>query len=72
MQEFHNLRDVLDAHRGQVKHLTVLAPANDPFRVDTPAGHRDGVWACQHADWDRHHRATPPSVARHSVGFRPG
>lgn len=24
--------------------LTVLAPQNDPFRVDTPAGHRDGEW----------------------------
>ena len=36
MQEFHNLRDVLDAHGGQLKHLTVLAPANDAFRVDAP------------------------------------
>jgi hypothetical protein len=24
--------------------LTVLDKANDPFRVDTPAGHRDGEW----------------------------
>jgi hypothetical protein len=24
--------------------LTVLAPQNDPFRVDTPARHRDGEW----------------------------
>jgi hypothetical protein len=24
--------------------LTVLASINDPFRVDTPAGHRDGEW----------------------------
>lgn len=24
--------------------LTVLAPANDPFRQDTPARHRDGAW----------------------------
>lgn len=24
--------------------LTVLAPQNDPFRVDTPARHRDGAW----------------------------
>jgi hypothetical protein len=38
MQGFHNVRDVLDAHGGQVKHLTVLAPANDPFRVDTRLG----------------------------------
>jgi hypothetical protein len=25
-----------------LKDLTVLAPQNDPFRVDTPARHRDG------------------------------
>jgi hypothetical protein len=24
--------------------LTVLAPQNDPYRLDTPAGHRDGKW----------------------------
>jgi hypothetical protein len=27
-----------------LKNLTVLAPQNDPFRVDTPARHRDGEW----------------------------
>lgn len=27
-----------------MKDLTVLAPQNDPFRVDTPARHRDGAW----------------------------
>jgi hypothetical protein len=27
-----------------MKALTVLAAQNDPFRVDTPAGHRDGAW----------------------------
>ena len=43
MQEFNNLRDVLDAHCGSLKDLTVLALANDPFRVDTDSGHRDGV-----------------------------
>lgn len=33
------------AERGcPMKDLTVLAPANDPFRVDTPARHRDGEW----------------------------
>jgi hypothetical protein len=30
--------------------LTVLAPANDPFRVDTPARHRDGAWLAMHAE----------------------
>ena len=32
-----------------MKDLTVLAPQNDPFRVDTPAGHRDGEWLAVHA-----------------------
>jgi hypothetical protein len=27
-----------------MKDMTVLAPQNDPFRVDTPARHRDGEW----------------------------
>lgn len=27
-----------------MSELTVLAAQNDPFRVDTPAGHRDGEW----------------------------
>ena len=30
--------------------LTVLAAQNDPFRVDTPASHRDGEWLAVHAD----------------------
>lgn len=28
----------------KLKDLTVLAPQHDPFRVDTPTGHRDGQW----------------------------
>src|SRR4029453_17527649 len=27
-----------------MKDLTVLAVQNDPFRIDTDAGHRDGAW----------------------------
>ena len=27
-----------------MKDLTVLAPQNDPFRLDTPANHRNGEW----------------------------
>jgi hypothetical protein len=27
-----------------MKDLTVLAPQNDPFRIDTPANHRDSKW----------------------------
>ena len=30
--------------------LTVLAVQNDPFRVDTPARHRDGEWLAMHAE----------------------
>ena len=30
--------------------MTVLAAQNDPFRVDTPAGHRDGEWLASEAD----------------------
>lgn len=42
------LRRVLD-EAGECEHLTmkdltVLAVQNDPFRVDTPARHRDGEW----------------------------
>ena len=33
-----------------MKALTVLAVQNDQFRVDTPAGHRDGVWLATTAD----------------------
>ena len=42
------LRQKLDEVRGEsgcsLKSLTVLSPQNDPFRTDTPAGHRDGEW----------------------------
>ena len=38
------LRAALEAGGGSLKSLTVLAPQNDPFRVDTAAGHRDGAW----------------------------
>ncbi|MGO9079902.1 MAG: hypothetical protein ACLQDY_12790 [Streptosporangiaceae bacterium] len=42
------LRAALDAVIAEtgcsLKALTVLAPQNDPFRVDTPARHRDGEW----------------------------
>jgi len=31
-------------HGLSMKDLTVLDVGNDPFRVDTPAGHRDGQW----------------------------
>lgn len=33
-----------DAYGCPLKDFTVLADQNDPFRVDTPAHHRDGAW----------------------------
>jgi hypothetical protein len=30
-----------------MKDLTVLAPQNDPFRIDRPSAHRDGQWLCR-------------------------
>jgi hypothetical protein len=33
-----------------LSELTVLAAQNDPFRVDTPARHRDGEWLAMQAD----------------------
>jgi hypothetical protein len=33
-----------------MKAVTVLAVQNDPYRADTPSGHRDGEWLAMHAD----------------------
>jgi hypothetical protein len=30
-----------------MRALTVLAPQRDPYRLDTPAGHRDGQWLAE-------------------------
>jgi hypothetical protein len=38
------LEDAIAEEGGSLKDFTVLAAQNDPFRVDTPAGHRDGEW----------------------------
>jgi hypothetical protein len=42
------LRQVLEAasyeNRCGMQDLTVLSPQTDPYRRDTPAGHRDGAW----------------------------
>jgi hypothetical protein len=38
------LEETAAEHGIPMKDLTVLATQNDPFRVDTPAGHRDGAW----------------------------
>lgn len=48
--ELSRLRAALESGGGSLKSLTVLAPQNDPFRVDTPAGHRDGAWLADTLD----------------------
>jgi hypothetical protein len=42
--EVGGLLATMKAAGGSMKGLTVLANQNDPFRVDTPARHRDGAW----------------------------
>src|SRR5262245_39117584 len=48
------LREVLEqacaAAKCSAKALTVLAAQHDPFRIDTPARHRDGHWLAVQAD----------------------
>jgi hypothetical protein len=44
------LRATLESAGGSMKSVTVLATQNDPFRVDTPAGHRDGAWLANTLD----------------------
>ena len=51
------LRAALNGTGRDMDWLTVLASQNDPFRVDTPAGHRDGAWL--RTMWDRHHLTAP-------------
>jgi hypothetical protein len=43
------LRETLEATGLPLRDLTVLAPQNDPYRVDTPARHRDGEWLAVNA-----------------------
>src|SRR4051812_8517494 len=38
------LKTAAEAYALSMGDLTVLAPANDPYRLDTPAGHRLGAW----------------------------
>lgn len=40
----YGLRATLESAGGSLKDWTVLSPQNDPFRLDTPANHRDGAW----------------------------
>jgi hypothetical protein len=51
--ESSGLREVLEAACADVgcrmSDLTVLSVQRDPFRADTPAGHRDGQWVGERA-----------------------
>lgn len=38
------LRATIESAGGSLKAWTVLSPQVDPFRLDTPANHRDGQW----------------------------
>ena len=38
------IREFKNGHKVGLDDLTVLAAQNDPYRVDTPAGHRDAEW----------------------------
>jgi hypothetical protein len=46
------------------KKLTVLSPQVDPYRLDTPAGHRDGAWLAEQLD-----RAVGPTRNIHWRGL---
>jgi hypothetical protein len=37
-------------NRASLDDLTVMAPFNDAYRFDTPAGHRDAAWFKEHLD----------------------
>lgn len=43
------LEAACESEECSLRDLTVLAVQNDPFRVDTPANHRDGEWLAIHA-----------------------
>src|SRR5512133_1066728 len=51
----HPLRAALNSLGGKLNRVTVEARQNDPFRVDTPAGHRNGAWLAMHAGSRRLH-----------------
>lgn len=44
------LEEAIEMNGLKLKDLTVLTTQHDPFRVDTPAGHRDGEWLAMQAE----------------------
>jgi hypothetical protein len=51
---FGVLRTILESASANIgsslSDLTVLSSAVDPYRLDTPAGHRDGQWVAKQLD----------------------
>jgi hypothetical protein len=41
------LETAAEEQEASLNDLTVLSTAIDPYRIDTPAGHRDGQWAAE-------------------------
>jgi hypothetical protein len=44
------LKEHSDGRKGWLGRLTVLAHQHDPFRCDTPDGHRNAAWLREHLD----------------------
>jgi hypothetical protein len=53
-----------------LKDLTVLASQNDPFRIDTPARHRDGEWLAVAGQRRREASRTSVTPERHAGPVR--
>jgi hypothetical protein len=62
------LKQIIDSARAERRcsreALTVLSSNIDPYRLDTPAGHRDGAWVAEQLD-----RAIGPSRRIHWRGL---
>jgi hypothetical protein len=41
------LETACEDHKASLADLTVLSAQVDPYRIDTPAGHRDGAWVAE-------------------------
>jgi hypothetical protein len=41
------LESACEEHKASLSDLTVLSAPVDPYRIDTPAGHRDGQWLAE-------------------------
>lgn len=53
-----------DAYKASLQSFTVLSPAVDPYRLDTPAGHRRGQWLA-----DAYATVNPRGDRLHSRGL---